>query len=98
MSRSFTGGNMFVIMVYDVNVKRVAKVLKVSRRYLSWVQNSVFEGDITPGKLNALKGELNKIIDDAEDSILFYTWHFKNYALKECIGMSKGFIEENGLI
>lgn len=98
MSRSYTGGNMFVIMVYDVNVKRVAKVLKVSRRYLSWVQNSVFEGDITPGKLNALKAELVKIIDDAEDSILFYTWHFKNYALRECIGMSKGFTDENGVI
>ena len=98
MSRSYTGGNMFVIMVYDVNVKRAAKVLKVSRRYLSWVQNSVFEGDITPGKLSALKGELGKIIDETEDSVLFYTWHFKNYATRECIGMSKGFTEENGVI
>ena len=79
-------------------MKRIAKVLKVSRRYLSWVQNSVFEGDITPGKLNALKGELGKIINDAEDSILFYTWHFKNYALRECIGRSKGLLEENGII
>ena len=98
MSRSYTGGNMFVIMVYDVNVKRAAKVLKVSRRYLSWVQNSVFEGDITPGKLNALKSELTKIINETEDSILFYTWHFKNYALRECIGISKALTEENGIV
>lgn len=90
---------MFVIMVYDVNTKRVAKVLKVSRRYLSWVQNSVFEGDITPGKLNALKDELGRIIDDSEDSILFYIWYFKNYACREYIGMSKGrLIEENGVV
>ena len=52
---------MFVIMVYDINVKRVAKVLKTSRRYLSWVQNSVFEGEITPGCLGALKRDLTKI-------------------------------------
>lgn len=89
---------MFIIMVYDVNVKRVAKVLKVSRRYLSWVQNSVFEGDIITGRLNALKGELNKIINDSEDSILFYTWHSKNYACRECIGMRKVITEENGII
>ena len=90
---------MFAIMVYDVNTKRVAKVLKVSRRYLSWIQNSVFEGEITPGRLNALKGELGKIIDDSEDSILFYLWHFKNYSCRDYIGMSKGrIIEENGVI
>ena len=89
---------MFVIMVYDVNVKRVAKVLKVSRRYLSWVQNSVFEGEITPGRLNALKGELGKIINEAEDSVLFYVWRFKNYTCREHIGMSKGLIEENVII
>lgn len=89
---------MFVIMVYDVNAKRVAKVLKVSRRYLSWVQNSVFEGEITPGRLKALKGELGKIINDGEDNILFYLWQFKNYAYRECIGMSKGLINEYGII
>ena len=90
---------MFVIMAYDVNIKRAAKVLKVSRRYLSWVQNSVFEGEITPGRLKALQGELSKIINDSEDSILFYSWHFKNYSQREYIGIRKGIIiEENGLI
>ena len=85
-------------MVYDINIKRVAKVLKVSRRYLSRVQNSVFEGEITPGRLKALQSELNKIINDTEDSILFYVWHFKNYSQREQIGISKGLIDENGLI
>ena len=63
---------MFVIMVYDVNSRRVAKVLKTSRRYLQRVQNSVFEGEITPGRLTALKNELGAIINENEDSILFY--------------------------
>ena len=88
---------MFVIMVYDINIKRVAKILKTSRRYLSWVQNSVFEGDITAGELKALKSELCKIINDKEDHILFYTWRFKNYTGKECIGIDKSCPDENGI-
>ncbi len=38
---------MFVILVYDFEQKRVAKALKIARKYLYWVQNSVFEGEIT---------------------------------------------------
>ena len=48
---------MFVIMVYDVNQKRVAKVLKIARKYLNWVQNSVLEGEITDAKYEKLKVE-----------------------------------------
>lgn len=87
-----------MIMVYDVNVKRVAKVLKTSRRYLLWVQNSVFEGDITQGKLNALKSELSSIINNAEDSVIFYVCPNKHSTQRECIGMNKEFIDDFGLI
>ena len=37
---------MFVILVYDVHVKRVNKMLKLVRRYLVHVQKSVFEGGV----------------------------------------------------
>ena len=77
---------MFVIMVYDVNSRRVAKVLKASRRYLVWVQRSVFEGKITPGRLDSLKQELADIINPQEDSILFYVWHRGIYTYRETIG------------
>ena len=76
-------------MVYDVNVKRVAKVLKTSRRYLLRVQNSVFEGEITPGLLNSFKKDLNKIIDDTEDSILFYIWNYQSYSRRDFLGVDK---------
>ena len=59
---------MFVILVYDVDQKRVAKVLKKCREYLFWVQNSVFEGELTEMKLGQLKRELKAIIDDGYDS------------------------------
>ena len=86
---STSGDSMFVIMVYDVNEKRVAKVLKTSRRYLLWVQNSVFEGEITPGLLNSLKRDLSKIIDETEDSILFYVWYHYSYSRRDFLGVNK---------
>ena len=45
---------MYVILVYDIGEKRVGKMLKLCRRYLSWIQNSVFEGEISEVKLKAL--------------------------------------------
>lgn len=62
---------MYVICTYDVNEKTCVKVMKVLRRYLFHVQNSVFEGTLTPKQFKNLKQELNKITNK-EDSILFY--------------------------
>ncbi|NCB07630.1 MAG: CRISPR-associated endonuclease Cas2, partial [Bacteroidia bacterium] len=46
---------MYIIAMYDVGEKRVGKMLKLFRRYLNWIQNSVFEGEITEAKLMELK-------------------------------------------
>ena len=51
---------MFVLMFYDVGEKRVNKVLKVARRYLTWIQNSVLEGDLSPATFEALKVGVKK--------------------------------------
>ena len=59
---------MFVILVYDVQEKRVAKALKTCRKYLTWVQNSVFEGDIGEANLKKLMIEMKKVIDIHSDS------------------------------
>jgi len=45
---------MYVILVYDCGEKRVGKMLKLCRKYLNWIQNSVFEGEITDVKLKEL--------------------------------------------
>ncbi len=81
---------MFLIMVYDVNQKRVAKVLKTGRKYLTWVQNSVLEGEITRAKYEKLKSELRKIINQEEDSVIFYTFRRKVYTDREIMGLEKG--------
>lgn len=64
---------MKVIIVYDVNVNRVNDVRKVLKQYLIWVQNSVFEGELSESMLEELKLNLYNIIDPNEDSILVYT-------------------------
>lgn len=81
---------MFVIMVYDIGVKRVAKVLKLSRKYLYWVQNSVFEGEISEANYKKLKMELVHIIEEDEDSIIFYTFRTTKYSKRETMGIKKG--------
>jgi CRISPR-associated protein Cas2 len=77
-------------MVYDINTTRVAKVLKIARKYLTWVQNSALEGEITTAKFEKLKIELKKVIDESEDSILFYIFRTKLYTSRESMGIEKG--------
>lgn len=81
---------MFIIIVYDVNQKRVAKVLKTARKYLYWVQNSVLEGEISEANYKKLKMELAKIIKDNEDSVIFYTFRTTKYSNRETMGIKKG--------
>lgn len=82
--------DIFVIVVYDVNVKRVAKVLKTCRKYLYWVQNSVLEGEISDASLMKLKTELARIIDKEQDSVIFYTFRTTKYSNRELMGIQKG--------
>ena len=58
---------MYAILVYDIGEKRVGKMLKLCRQYLNWIQNSVFEGDITEVKLEELKVKAKKIMDSEVD-------------------------------
>lgn len=81
---------MYIIMVYDVNEKRVNKVLKIGRKYLNWVQNSVLEGEITVSKYEKLKIELLDKINKNEDSIIFYILRTTMYSKREIIGLTKG--------
>ena len=81
---------MYLIMVYDINEKRVNRVLKTGRKYLNWVQNSVFEGEITGAKFTKLKSELKRIIKEKEDSIIFYIIRTTRYSEREMMGTRKG--------
>ncbi len=80
---------MYIILVYDVNQKRVAKMLKLCRRYLNWIQNSVFEGEITEIKLKELRHKAQKIMDVEEDSMIIFKSRDSRWLDKEIVGLEK---------
>ena len=77
----------YVILAYDVRQKRVQKVMKICRKYLNHLQNSVFEGNISEAKLKKLKDELQRCIDTASDSICIFKLESTRYVTKEQIGI-----------
>jgi len=85
---------MYVIITYDVNVKRVNRVKKFLRVHMNWVQNSVFEGELTESELLRIKSELRKIINEDEDSVFFYILRTKAAMRKEVLGVEKSPVED----
>ncbi|MEJ5299420.1 MAG: CRISPR-associated endonuclease Cas2 [Thermodesulforhabdaceae bacterium] len=85
---------MYVVIVYDVEQIRVNKVCKCLRRFLHWVQNSAFEGDLSESQLERLKMELKKLIDPEHDSVYIYRLPHKKYLRKETIGREKVIIDQ----
>lgn len=81
---------MFVILVYDFAEKRVGRALKIARKYLHWVQNSVLEGDISKANYVKLKKELEMHMNPEEDSVIFYTFRTQKYSKREEMGLKKG--------
>ncbi|WML28945.1 CRISPR-associated endonuclease Cas2 [Neobacillus sp. OS1-32] len=84
---------MFLILVYDFGEKRVGKALKICRKYLNWVQNSVFEGEISNANFVKLKKELEFLMVDDEDSVILYTFRTQKYSKREILGIEKGNID-----
>ncbi len=74
-------------MVYDVGVERVVKVLKTGRKYLTHVQNSLLEGELTPAQFKRLQYEVSKLIDKTHDTVLFYTLRSESYLEKHSLGI-----------
>jgi CRISPR-associated protein Cas2 len=80
---------MYVIIVYDIEESRVSKVCKFLRVYLNWIQNSVFEGNLTESELKRITKDLKKIIDEEYDSVLIFKMKDKRYVDKEILGIEK---------
>ncbi|NME67353.1 CRISPR-associated endonuclease Cas2 [Flammeovirga aprica] len=83
---------MYVILVYDMNTKRVGKMLKLCRKYLNWIQNSVFEGELTKVQLENLKAEAKEIMKEGDSLILFKNRE-QYWLQKEVIGEEKSSID-----
>lgn len=79
----------YLIVTYDIGEERVNKVRKILKKYFMWVQNSVFEGDTTIGKLEKCKSELRKVIDENMDSVYFYSLENRLNYRKMIMGVEK---------
>ena len=81
---------MYVLIVYDIEVKRVSRVHKFLKRYLNWVQNSVFEGEMTESQIEEVRAGLRRLMNDEVDSILIYMAREERWLNKEVLGRERG--------
>ncbi|MEZ2661627.1 CRISPR-associated endonuclease Cas2 [Aneurinibacillus aneurinilyticus] len=84
---------MYVIITYDVSEKRVGKVCRKLKEYLTWTQNSVFEGEVSKTQLLKCLAELERIIISNEDSVYFYEVNNPRHIKKKVMGVEKSFEE-----
>lgn len=84
---------MYVLIVYDVAVERVAKAHKCLKRFLHWRQNSVFEGELTEAQIETVKSDLQKFIDEKSDSVLFYIARDAKWLKRESLGREKNSVD-----
>lgn len=86
------GGEMYVILVYDINLEKkegqrvLRRCFKICKKYLTHIQNSVFEGELLESQLMALKKELDSYIRQDVDSVILFKSRSKRWLDKEFIG------------
>lgn len=67
----------------------MGKMLKLCRRYLHWIQNSVFEGEISEVRLQELLLLAKGFIEPAEDSIIIFKSRDERWLHKEIVGLER---------
>jgi len=81
---------VYLIVVYGINVNRIDAVRKFLKTYLTWIQNSVFEGEVSESQFAEIKTTVKDLIDEKQDSVIFYKLKSRKLVDKETIGTSKG--------
>lgn len=87
------GGNMYVILVYDINLEKkegqkiLRNVFKICKKYLVHIQNSVFEGELLESQMLKLESELNKYIREDKDSVIVFKSRSQKWLDKKFLGM-----------
>lgn len=84
---------MYIILVYDIGEKRVGKMLKLCRQYLNWIQNSVFEGEISEVKLRELKSRASALMELECDSLIIFQTRQEKWLEKEIVGKERSTLD-----
>lgn len=82
---------MYVVLVYDVSqeengARRWSRIFKICKKYLTHIQNSVFEGELSKAQLAQLQKELNEYIDKELDSVIIFKFRQEKWLDKEFWG------------
>ena len=82
---------MYIVLVYDVSqeengARRWSRIFKICKKYLTYIQNSVFEGELSKGQLAQLQKELKEYIDKELDSVIIFKSRQEKWLDKEFWG------------
>lgn len=82
---------MYIILVYDIVMDEegkniLPKVFKICKKYLSHIQNSVFEGELKKSQIKSLEIELKNIIRKDKDSLIVFSSETSKWMKKEYWG------------
>ena len=89
----FGGDLMYLVLVYDIKLdeagpKILRRVFKTCKKYLTHIQNSVFEGELSEAQLLKLKAEIKMYLREDIDSCIIFKgrnniWMQKEFVVKE---------------
>lgn len=82
---------MYVVLVYDVSKdengrKRWSHIFKICKKYMSHIQNSVFEGELSKVQLIKMQNELKPYINSELDSVILFKSRQQKWLDKEWWG------------
>ena len=83
---------MYIVLVYDINGEDnggrvLRKMFKTCKKYLTHIQKSVFEGNLSESQLLQLKMEVSKIIRKDLDSVIIFRAGNEKWMDKEMWGI-----------
>lgn len=75
----------YLVVVYDVQADRTQLFLKYLRRYLTHVQHSVFEGELSEGQTEEVTAALESMLE-ADESVIVYRMSSGRYVDRSVFG------------
>lgn len=85
---------MYVILIYDIRgdnsgQKVWRNVFKICKKYMTHIQYSVFEGELSKSQILSLQYELNKYIRKEVDSVILFKSRNERWMEKEMWGVEE---------
>ena len=92
MDLKFGGDFMYIILMYDImmdegGAKVQRNTFKICKKYLTHIQNSVFEGNLSKLNLMKLEKELSFYIRSNKDSFIVFKSRDEKWLDKEFWGI-----------